>query len=112
MWLACKQVSYTEILLRPVAMQRVGARWSRGLISRVTDALHEELAAWRNRPLELKRFTQVVFIDAIVMKTRDGVAANRPACVATTSKAEIFSLTSAADSRPTGGRSRVPRPPL
>jgi putative transposase len=53
---------------------------SRDLISKVTDAVNEELAAWRNRPLD--RLYAVVFIDAIVVKIRDGAVANRPVYVA------------------------------
>jgi len=53
---------------------------SRDLISKVTDAVNEELAAWRNRPLD--RIYAVVFIDAIVVKIRDGAVANRPVYVA------------------------------
>lgn len=45
-----------------------GADVSRDLISKVTDAVNEELAAWRNRPLD--RVYAVVFIDAIVVKIR------------------------------------------
>ena len=57
-----------------------GAEVSRDLISRVTDAVNEELAAWRNRPLD--RVYPVVFVDAIVVKIRDGAVANRPVYVA------------------------------
>lgn len=44
------------------------ANVSRDLVSRVTDAVNEELAAWRNRPLD--KIYAVVFIDAIVVKIR------------------------------------------
>src|SRR5262245_41314373 len=53
---------------------------SRELISKVTDAVNDELAAWRNRPLD--KIYAVVFIDAIVVKIRDGAVANRPVYVA------------------------------
>ncbi len=53
-----------------------GAEVSRDLISKVTDAVNEELAAWRNRPLD--RICPVMFIDAIYVKIRDGAVANRP----------------------------------
>lgn len=56
------------------------ANVSRDLVSRVTDAVNEELAAWRNRPLD--KIYAVVFIDAIVVKIRDGAVANRPVYVA------------------------------
>jgi putative transposase len=53
---------------------------SRELISKVTDAVNDDLAAWRNRPLD--RIYAVVFIDAIVLKIREGQVANRPVYVA------------------------------
>ncbi len=40
-----------------------GAQASRELISKVTDAVNDELVAWRNRPLD--RIYPVCFIDAI-----------------------------------------------
>src|SRR5215475_10263496 len=46
------------------------------LISRVTDAVVEELQDWQSRPLD--RVYPVVFIDALMVKIRDGVVANRP----------------------------------
>jgi transposase-like protein len=57
-----------------------GAEVSRELISKITDAVNEELVAWRNRPLD--RVYAVMFIDAIVVKIRDGAVANRPVYVA------------------------------
>jgi putative transposase len=45
------------------------------LISRVTDAVLEELAEWQSRPLD--RVYPVVFIDALMVKIRDGVVTNR-----------------------------------
>ncbi len=56
-----------------------GAEVSRELMSKVTDAVNDELAAWRNRPLD--RIHPVVFVDAIVMKIRDGAVANGPVYV-------------------------------
>jgi putative transposase len=53
---------------------------SRELISKVTDAVVDELNAWRNRPLD--RVYPVVFVDALVVKIRDGQVANRPVYVA------------------------------
>jgi putative transposase len=50
------------------------------LISRVTDAVVEELAEWQARPLD--RVWPVVFIDALMVKIRDGVVANRPVYLA------------------------------
>jgi putative transposase len=56
-----------------------GAEVSRDLISRVTDAVIEEMTTWRNRPLD--RIYPVVFIDALVVKVREGQVANRPAYI-------------------------------
>lgn len=53
-----------------------GADVSRDTISRITDRILEELSDWANRPLD--RVYPVVFIDAIVVKIRDGQVANRP----------------------------------
>jgi transposase-like protein len=50
------------------------------LISRVTDAVLEELAEWQSRPLD--RVYPVVFIDALMVKIRDGVVTSRPVYVA------------------------------
>ena len=50
------------------------------LISRVTDAVLEELADWQARPLD--RVYPVVFIDALMVKIRDGVVTNRPVYLA------------------------------
>jgi len=53
-----------------------GAEVSRDTISRITDAVVEELAAWQSRPLDV--VYPVVFIDAIHVKIRDGKVCNRP----------------------------------
>jgi len=45
------------------------------LISRVTDGVLEELADWQSRPLD--RVYPVIFIDALMVKIRDGVVTNR-----------------------------------
>jgi putative transposase len=50
------------------------------LISRVTDGVLEELQEWQSRPLD--RVYPVVFIDALMVKIRDGVVANRPVYLA------------------------------
>jgi len=50
------------------------------LISRVTDGVLEELQEWASRPLD--RVYPVVFIDALMVKIRDGVVANRPVYLA------------------------------
>ena len=53
-----------------------GAEVSRDTISRITDAVVEELGVWQSRPLD--SVYPVVFIDAIHVKIRDGKVANRP----------------------------------
>jgi len=45
------------------------------LISRVTDGVLEELAEWQSRPLD--RVYPVIFIDALMVKIRDGIVTNR-----------------------------------
>src|SRR3984885_12071567 len=50
------------------------------LISRVTDGVLEELAEWQSRPLDA--VYPVVFIDALMVKIRDGVVTNRPVYLA------------------------------
>src|SRR5215216_815698 len=57
-----------------------GTEISRDTISRITDAVVEDLIAWQNRPLD--RIYPVILIDAIVVKIRDGQVANRPIYVA------------------------------
>jgi transposase-like protein len=53
-----------------------GAEVSKDTISRITEAVVEELTAWQSRPLD--RVYPVVFIDAIHVKLRDGKVVNRP----------------------------------
>jgi putative transposase len=53
---------------------------SRDTISRITDAVIEDLLAWQSRPLDA--VYPVILIDAIVVKIRDGQVANRPIYVA------------------------------
>jgi transposase-like protein len=57
-----------------------GTEISRDTISRITDAVVEDLVAWQNRPLD--RVYPVLLIDAITVKIRDGQVANRPVYVA------------------------------
>jgi putative transposase len=52
-----------------------GVEVSPDLISRVTDAVLDELAEWQSRPLDA--VFPVVFIDALMIKIRDGVVSNR-----------------------------------
>jgi transposase-like protein len=53
-----------------------GAEVSRDTISRITERVIEEMSEWQNRPLD--RVFPVVFIDALVVKIRDGQVTNRP----------------------------------
>jgi len=53
-----------------------GSEVSRETISKITDAVLGEMNEWQNRPLE--RVYPVIFIDAMVVKIRDGQVANRP----------------------------------
>ena len=57
-----------------------GVDVSPDLISKVTDAVWDELQEWRNRPLEA--MYPIVYIDALMIKIRDGVVGNRPAYLA------------------------------
>ncbi|PWJ25631.1 transposase-like protein [Branchiibius hedensis] len=53
-----------------------GASVSKDTISRITDRVSEEMDQWLARPLEA--VYAAIFIDAIVVKVRDGQVANRP----------------------------------
>jgi putative transposase len=53
-----------------------GASVSKETVSRITDRVLEEMAEWQNRPLD--EVYAAIFIDAIVVKIRDGQVANRP----------------------------------
>ena len=53
-----------------------GASVSKETISRITDKVIEEMNDWSARPLD--EIYAAVFIDAIVVKIRDGQVANRP----------------------------------
>jgi putative transposase len=53
-----------------------GASVSKETISRITDRVVEEMQAWQTRPLD--EVYAAVFIDAIVVKIRDGQVGNRP----------------------------------
>jgi len=50
----------------------------RDLISRVTDAVMDDARAWASRPLD--DVYPVVFLDALVLKIRDGGSVQRKAC--------------------------------
>jgi putative transposase len=53
-----------------------GADVSMDTISRITDKILAEMSDWQNRPLD--RVYPVMFIDAMVVKIRDGQVTNRP----------------------------------
>jgi putative transposase len=53
-----------------------GASVSKETISRITDRVVDEMQAWQTRPLD--EVYAAVFIDAIVVKIRDGQVGNRP----------------------------------
>jgi putative transposase len=55
-----------------------GVEVGRDLISKVTDAVLEDATAWQNRPLD--DVYPVVFLDALVLKIRDGGSVQRKAC--------------------------------
>lgn len=53
-----------------------GTSVSKDTISRITDRVVEEMTAWMARPLE--KVYAAIFIDAIVVKVRDGQVRNQP----------------------------------
>jgi putative transposase len=55
-----------------------GVSVGRDLISRVTDAVMADVKAWQQRPLD--DVYPVVFLDALVLKVRDGGQVQRKAC--------------------------------
>ena len=56
--------------------QIYGASVSKETVSRITDKVIEEMQSWASRPL--KEVYAAIFIDAVVVKVRDGQVANRP----------------------------------
>jgi putative transposase len=55
-----------------------GVKVGRDLISRVTDAVMEDVRAWQQRPLE--DVYPVIFLDALVLKIREAGSVQRRAC--------------------------------
>ena len=53
-----------------------GASVSKETISRITDKVLEEMTDWCNRPLD--EIYAAIFVDAVMVKVRDGQVANRP----------------------------------
>ncbi len=59
----------------------LGVELSHGTISKITDAVVEKVKEWQHRPLD--GFYPVVYLDALVVKVRDGAhVANRSAHIA------------------------------
>jgi transposase-like protein len=56
-----------------------GARIFRDTISRITEKVTAEMTEWLNRPLD--QVYPVIFIDAMVVKVRDGQVMNKPVYV-------------------------------
>ncbi len=56
-----------------------GAKISKDTVSRITDKVVGEMTEWLHRPLE--KVYPVIFIDAMVVKVRDGQVANKPVYV-------------------------------
>ncbi|WP_369359754.1 IS256 family transposase [Streptomyces sp. cg2] len=57
-----------------------GVEVSPDLISKVTDAVADELAAWQNRPLEA--IWPIIYIDALWVKIRSGAVVSKPVYLA------------------------------
>ena len=55
-----------------------GVKVGRGLISKVTDAVMDDVREWAKRPLE--DVYPVIFLDALVLKIREGGSVQRRAC--------------------------------
>src|SRR5439155_579453 len=55
-----------------------GVQVGRDLISRVTDAVMDDVREWQQRPLD--DVYPVVFLDALVLKIREGGSVQRRAC--------------------------------
>jgi putative transposase len=55
-----------------------GVNVGRDLISRVTDAVMDDVREWQQRPLE--DVYPIVYLDALVLKIRDGGSVQRKAC--------------------------------
>lgn len=56
-----------------------GARISKDTVSRITEKVTGEMTEWLSRPLE--KIYAVIFIDAMVVKVRDGQVTNKPVYV-------------------------------
>ena len=63
-----------------------GTEVSPDLISKITDTVLADAKAWQNRPLE--RVYPIVYLDALIVKIRDGHAVRNQACYGTGHRAE------------------------
>ena len=86
----------------------LGTDLSHETISNVTEAVAEEVAAWQSRPLEA--FYPVVYLDALVVKIRDGAhVSNRSAHIAVGVDMDGSNTSWASGSRRLRARSSGPR---
>lgn len=53
-----------------------GAKVSKDTISKITDTVVDQMAEWSSRPLDA--IYPVIFVDALVIKVRDGQVVNKP----------------------------------
>jgi putative transposase len=74
--LCSRGLSTRDIEAHPAEMY--GVKVGRDLISRVTDAVMDDVRAWAQRPLD--DGYPVVFLDALVLKIREGGSVQRRAC--------------------------------
>ncbi|MGA5824399.1 IS256 family transposase [Kitasatospora sp. NPDC094028] len=66
--------------IRSHLAQIYGVEVSADLISKVTDAVAEELSAWQNRPLDA--VWPIIYIDALWVKIRSGAVSSKPVYLA------------------------------
>ncbi|GAA3597041.1 hypothetical protein GCM10022295_92180 [Streptomyces osmaniensis] len=66
--------------IRSRLAQIYGVEVSPDLISKVTDAVVDELVTWQNRPLDA--VWPIIYIDALRVKIRSGPVASKPVCLA------------------------------
>ena len=65
-----------------------GVEVSPALVSAVTDVVADEITEWQNRPLDA--FYAILYIDALVVKVRDGAVDNKAAYLVTGVDADGF----------------------
>ena len=85
----------------------LGTELSHDTISKITDAVLEEVKAWQSRPLE--EIYPIIYLDALVVKVRDGhQVRNRPPTSPSGSTWTGSSTCSGSGSRPARARSSGP----